>query len=126
MLKKITLTALTAVLLAGAAVATANFVNTPIATAQTSKAKAIVDQAKTAGIIGETATGYLAAVNSAPTNIINAMNEINIGRKSAYTSIARKNNEPVEVAAAVIGEKLIARAPAGQKIMGSNGVWITK
>ena len=96
------------------------------AVAQTSSAKKIVDDAKSKGLIGETAAGYLAVVSgNAPTDVVNAMNEINIGRKSVYTRLARAQNVQVEVVAALTGETQIANAARGEKIMNKNGAWVT-
>ena len=96
------------------------------AVAQAASAKSIVDDAKRKGLIGETAAGYLAAVSAnTPANVINAMNEINIGRKSVYTRLARAQNVQVEVVAALTGEKQIGKAAPGEKIMDKNGAWVT-
>lgn len=98
----------------------------PEAAAQSS-AKATVDSAIDRGLIGETAGGYLALVSgSASQDVVNAMNEINIGRKSLYTRLAREQNVAVEVVAALTGEKQIAKAAPGSKYMNSGGQWVTK
>lgn len=96
----------------------------PAAYAQTSSAKAVVDQAKTDGFIGERIDGYLAVVKAGvPSPVQNAMNEINIRRKSVYTRLARAQNVSVDVVARLSGEKLTAKAKAGEKIMLDNGAW---
>lgn len=96
----------------------------PSAYAQTSTAKAIVDQAKMDGLVGERLDGYLGLVDaSASADVQAAMNEINIRRKSVYTKLARAQNVSVEVVAALSGEKLTAKALPGQKIMLGDGVW---
>jgi len=113
-----------ALLAGGAVILDATGENT--ATAQAQSAKAVVDAAKARGTIGETASGYLAVSGNATAAETNAMNEINIGRKSVYTRLARKNNEQVDIVAAVTGLKQIEKAPAGQKVMGTDGAWKTK
>jgi len=97
----------------------------PTALAQTADAKRIVDEAKTANLIGETISGYLAAVNSAevPRDVLNAMNEINIRRKNLYTKLAREQNVQIEVVAALTGEKVIANANRGEMVMNKDGIW---
>jgi len=112
-------------LLSGTGVAV-TLINPPVAQAQS--AKSIVDQGKAQGVIGETISGYLAPVNGATVSegVRNAMNEVNIGRKSVYTRLARGQNLSVEVVAALTGEKQIAKAPRGQKILDRSGVWRTK
>lgn len=113
-------------LLAGS-VMTASFVMTPSAAAQSASAKAIVDQAVTAGIVGETASGYLELVSgSASSAITNAMNEINIRRKTVYTQLARQQGVSIDVVAALTGEKQIAKARRGTKIKTQAGAWVTK
>ena len=98
----------------------------PEAVAQSS-AKSIVDSAIANGLIGETASGYLALVSgSASQSVVNAMNEINIGRKSLYTRLAREQNVAVEIVADLTGEKQIAKATLGSKYMNSQGQWVTK
>lgn len=98
----------------------------PDAAAQSS-AKSIVDTAIANGIVGETASGYLALVSdSASQSVVNAMNEINIGRKSIYTRLAREQNVAVEIVAALTGEKQIAKASLGTKYMNNQGQWVTK
>lgn len=97
------------------------------AVAQTRSAKVVVDQAITDGIVGETAAGYLALVTgSADPKIVNAMNEINIGRKSLYTSKAREESVPLDQIAALFGEKQLAAAKPGEKVLNKQGRWVTR
>ena len=107
-------------LLGGAAVLTTGSATS--AFAQASSAKAIVEQAKNSGKIGETVSGYLDVVPGASLSSAekNAMNEINIGRKSVYTRLAREQNVSVEVVAALTGEKQIAKQRSG-KVMTETG-----
>jgi uncharacterized protein YdbL (DUF1318 family) len=114
-------------LIAGGTVAFTTLSSTP-AIAQSQNAKSVVDSAKTKGVIGETIAGYLAETGSGSISPSEraAMNEINIGRKSIYTRKARAENLQVEVVAAVFGEKQIAKAKSGEKVMDSSGSWRTK
>jgi len=96
------------------------------AMAQTQSAKTIVDAAKARGTVGETPAGYLAVVGGETAAERNAMNEINIKRKALYTRKARAENLQVEVVAAIFGEKQIAKAASGHKIMSAGGSWQTK
>ncbi len=107
------------------AVGTMSVVSTA-AQAQSTNAKQIVDQAKNSGLIGETVAGYLAVVdNTADASVIDAMNEINIRRKSLYTRLAREQNVQIEVVAKLTGEKVLRNAKPGQKILGEDGRWKT-
>ena len=99
---------------------------TPMTASAQSSAKAVIDQAKSTGTVGETASGYLALINrSADSAVVNAMNEINIGRKTVYTKIARAQGVSVEVVAALTGEKQLAKAKPGSKVMTAEGRWVT-
>lgn len=107
-------------ILGGAAILTTG--SAAPAFAQASSAKAVVEQAKNSGKIGETISGYLDVVPGASLSSAeqNAMNEINIGRKSVYTRLAREQNVSVEVVAALTGEKQIAKQRSG-KVMTETG-----
>jgi len=127
-LKKTIFTAISAVaLLAGGSMAIATLNGTDAA-AQAQSAKSIITAAKSKGVIGETATGYLAETGSGSTSAAEraAMNEVNIGRKSVYTRLARDQNVQIEVVAAITGEKQIAKAKRGEKVMTKSGKWTTK
>jgi len=127
-LKKTVFTAISAVaLLAGGTMAIATLGGSE-ATAQAQSAKSIIGNAKAKGTIGETIAGYLAETGSGSVTAAEraAMNEINIGRKSIYTKKARAENLQVEVVAAVFGEKQLAKAKPGEKVMDSSGSWRSK
>jgi len=127
-LKKTIFTAISAVaLIAGGTMAVASLGGSD-ATAQAQSAKSIVDSAKAKGVIGETVAGYLAETGSGAVSAAEkaAMNEINIGRKSIYTRKARAENLQVEVVATVFGEKQVAKANRGEKVMDASGSWRTK
>lgn len=96
-----------------------------VAAAQSS-AKAVVDAAKSRGEIGERIDGYLGVVGSPSAAVRAAMDEINIGRKSVYTELAREQNVKTEVVARLTGEKQIAKAARGEFVMGETGQWAKK
>ncbi len=125
MSKNAIFTALFSVFALTGAVTTVSMFNAVPAAAQASDAKAIVDAAKSEGLIGETAGGYLAVIASAPRDVVNAMNEINIRRKSLYTKLARKQNVQIDVVAAVTAEKIKGKASSGDKFLDKDGNWIT-
>lgn len=123
-MKKIIFTILSAGFISGG-LALSPAISMP-AHAQLSGAKQIIDKAKSKGVVGETIAGYLALTgSSASSEVINAMNEINIRRKSVYTEAARAQNVQIDVIATITGEKLIAKAKAGEKILDNTGNWIT-
>ena len=125
MSKKAIFTALMTAFALTGAVSAVSVMSPAPAVAQASDAKAIVDEAKAKGIVGETAGGYLAVVSSASRDVVNAMNEINIRRKSLYTKLARKQNVQIDQVAVVTAEKVRAKAKPGEKFLDNNGEWIT-
>jgi len=95
--KKTIFTAISAVaILAGGTLAVATLGGTH-ATAQAQSSKSVIKAAKARGVIGETAAGYLAETGSGSVSAAEraAMNEVNIGRKSVYTRLARDQNQPL-------------------------------
>ena len=127
-LKKTVFTAISSfALLAGGTMAIVTLGGTDAA-AQAQSAKSIINAAKAKGSIGETAAGYLAETGSGSVSAAEraAMNEVNIGRKSVYTRLARDQNVQIEVVAAITGEKQIAKAKPGEKVMNAAGSWTTK
>lgn len=81
-------------------------------------------EAKSAGLVGETSSGYLAAVK--PSNDVNALVEsINSKRKAHYQKIATKNGISLEAVEVRAGQKAIEKTPAGQYI-NSGGGWQKK
>jgi uncharacterized protein len=71
--------------------------------------------AKAKGLVGETATGYLAAVK--PSAEVNALvQDINSKRKAQYQKIAGKNKISLEAVEVRAGQKAIGKTPAGQYV----------
>jgi len=101
---------------------------TPSVFAQTSNAKAIVDQAKTDKLVGEKLNGYLDFVSidasvDISSEVRAAVNEINIKRKSIYTRLAREQKVSISDVAGLTGEKLIAKAKPGEMVQLGDGQW---
>lgn len=88
----------------------------------------IVERAKDNCVIGEQADGYLGFVpgKDTSTELQRQVRSINQQRKSAYASLARKNNVSVEVTAALTAEKLIRSARPGECVRGTDGKWVKK
>lgn len=84
-----------------------------------------LDQARSQGRVGETLGGYLAAVaNDAETQALVA--RINDGRQREYARLAEQNNLTTREVASIAGQKLVARAKAGEYVRGINGQWLQK
>ena len=80
--------------------------------------------AKAQGLVGETTTGYLAAVKNTP-EVQKLVNDINAKRKHHYQQIAKRNNTPLNAVEQLAGKKAIEKTPPGQFI-NINGSWRKK
>jgi uncharacterized protein YdbL (DUF1318 family) len=110
------------VLLGAAAIAAA-----PVAgLAQSSADKAAVDAAKSQGLVGEQADGYLGVVKGSDPALAAAVAAINKGRAGLYASIAAKTGVSVQDAASATGAQLIAKLPPGQYYKTAAGGWAEK
>lgn len=91
-------------------------------------AKSVVDAAKTAGIVGEQADGFLGFVK--PTSdpaLKGAVDEINEGRAALYRQAAAKNGVSVEVAGASAYTTVVqARIKPGEHYKPNGGGWMVK
>jgi uncharacterized protein YdbL (DUF1318 family) len=80
-------------------------------------------EAKSRGLIGEQANGYLAAVGVATPEIAALVNDINTKRKAAYEAIAQKNGTALDTVEQLAGQKAIEKTAPGQYVRGSDGKW---
>ncbi len=85
-----------------------------------------LEDAKAQGWIGERRDGYLGVVQGAPAGAQALVDRVNTDRRAAYDSVAQSNNVPRNQVEALAGQKLIARAKAGEFIMDAAGRWIRK
>ncbi|NKB62365.1 MAG: DUF1318 domain-containing protein [Gammaproteobacteria bacterium] len=81
--------------------------------------------AKTQGLVGETPTGYLAAVTTPSAEIKSLIADINSKRKSHYQKIANENGTSLEAIEKVAGETATKKTLAGNFIQ-VNGQWKKK
>lgn len=85
-----------------------------------------LDSARSQGLVGEMTDGYIGAVKGqGDEEVRRLVAEVNAKRRAAYEAIARENGTAVEAVAALAGQKLIGRAPAGSWI-GDDGRWYQK
>ena len=91
-------------------------------------AKSAVDAAKTAGVVGEQADGFLGFVKpSADTALKAAVQEINEGRAALYRQAAAKNGVTVEAAGASAYTSVVQlRLKPGEFYKPANGAWVRK
>jgi uncharacterized protein len=86
-----------------------------------------LDQAKAAGQVGERIDGYVGVVDASTPGDVRAMvDQVNAERRQKYTEIAAERGTSVEAVAQIAGQKLIARAPGGQYVLGADGEWRQK
>jgi hypothetical protein len=86
-----------------------------------------LDEAKTQGLVGETPTGYLGAVQPGATAEVQALvNEINQKRRQAYADIAQRNGTRLEAVEMLAGEKAIGNTKPGNFVQLPSGQWIKK
>lgn len=87
---------------------------------------ATLDEAKSEGLIGERADGYLGIVDTAGGAEIAALvTDINNKRKAQYQRIAKKNGIGVEQVQALAGKKALEKTRAGGWVL-VNGEWRQK
>jgi len=85
-----------------------------------------LDQAKSAGLIGERADGYLGLVEkNAPADVVDLVKAVNDKRRAEYQRIAGSNDLTLEQVQALAGKKAIERTAAGGWIL-TNGGWRQK
>ena len=72
-------------------------------------------KAKSDGLVGETNTGYLAAVKASK-EVDALVADINSKRKTHYQGIAKKNNISLQAVEARAGLKAIEKTPDGEYI----------
>ena len=81
-------------------------------------------EAKSAGLVGETSSGYLAAVK--PSGDVDALvADINSKRKAHYQQIAKKNGISLQAVEVRAGQKAMDKTPAGEYV-NSGGGWKKK
>ena len=81
--------------------------------------------AKAEGLVGETPTGYIAAVTPASGEIQALIEQINAKRKAHYQKIATKNGTSLTAIEQVAGETAIKKTASGHFI-NINGQWQKK
>lgn len=76
--------------------------------------------AKTSGLVGETSSGYIAAIQ--PSAQVNELvTHINSQRRAQYQQIASNNGISLEAVEARAGQKAIAKTPPGQYVNTGSG-----
>jgi len=84
-----------------------------------------VEEAKTKGLVGEKANGYLGVVNPSSQEVQSLTNEVNKKRRQAYEDIAARNRTQLDAVEALAGEKAIQNTKPGHFVEGPGG-WTRK
>ena len=89
---------------------------------------ASLDEAKTAGYLGERPDGYVGLVRQdVPDWARQLVNDINAQRRNTYAEVAERTpGASVREVGIIAGRKLIERAPAGHHVMNEQGQWMVK
>jgi uncharacterized protein YdbL (DUF1318 family) len=82
-------------------------------------------QAKSQGLVGETASGYLGVVSGGG-DVQQLVNSVNAQRRAEYQSIAQRNGTSLQAVEALAGKKAIERTPPGQYVQLPSGQWVRK
>ena len=86
-----------------------------------------VQEAKSAGWVGEQRDGYLGLVApSAPPEAKQLLTEINQARRASYQEIAAKNGIELRAVELLAAEKALQRTQSGQFIQAEDGSWVKK
>ena len=81
--------------------------------------------AKDQGLVGETPSGYLAAVKSPSAEVTALIESINAQRKIKYTEIAARNNTSLQAVEQLAGKKAIEKSTPGSFVK-MGGSWQQK
>jgi|KBSSwiStaDraftv2_1062776.scaffolds.fasta_scaffold208134_2 uncharacterized protein YdbL (DUF1318 family) len=97
------------------------------AVAQSAGAKATVDAAKAAGVVGEQADGFLGIVSGGDASVRAAVAEINAGRAEVYREAAAKTGAtPAAAGASAFVTTILPRLAPGTYYKPNGGGWAKK
>jgi uncharacterized protein YdbL (DUF1318 family) len=86
-----------------------------------------LDEAKENGLVGEDASGYIAAVSANPNKEVKALvDDINARRRAEYEKIAAANGISVADVEKLAGKKAIEKSPAGDYVRLPGEPWRKK
>lgn len=86
-----------------------------------------LEEAKSAGIIGEKRDGYIGFVqNNPPAAIVSLVNDVNNQRRSRYEQIARENNITVNEVAQLAYARAVEATRPGHFVEDASGRWVRK
>lgn len=95
----------------------------------TSKANAqrsVIESAKTEGVVGEQADGYLGIRGAVDASLRRKVGEINAKRRAVYEELAMDSSTTAAQVARVTGEMQIKSASQGEFYADEDGNWVQK
>ena len=88
---------------------------------------ATLEEAKTAGQIGEKQDGYIGLVQSnVPADVVALVNDVNSQRRARYEQIARENGIAVQDVAKLAFTRAFESTRSGHFVEASPGQWVRK
>ena len=84
-----------------------------------------LEEAKSKGLVGEKANGYLGLVTPDSGEAQDLTSEVNQKRRQAYEEIARRNGTSVTAVETLAGEKAVQNTKPGNFVEGPGG-WMKK
>ncbi len=88
---------------------------------------ATLEEAKTAGQIGEKQDGYIGFVQSnVPADVVALVDDVNAQRRARYEQIARENGIAVQDVAKLAFSRAVESTRSGNFVEGSPGQWVRK
>lgn len=92
---------------------------------QFAQRKPVINEWKAEGVIGETASGYIAfIVENSDEAIRELVEEENTDRERVYTAIAKKESTTPELVGKLRAERIAHHAQTGDFLMNADGEWI--
>lgn len=81
--------------------------------------------ARTQGLVGETLTGYVTALQNSP-EVQALADSVNARRKEEYARISKENGQPVDTVARLAFSQIVSGLPAGASYQNADGSWAKK
>jgi len=86
-----------------------------------------LEEAKSAGLIGEKSDGYIGLVQSnAPAAVVALINDVNRQRRARYEQIARENGITVQDVAQLAYLRAVEATRSGHFVEDASGRWVRK
>lgn len=85
-----------------------------------------LEQARSSGLVGETARGYIAPVKAGTPEITQLVNSVNAGRRAEYQRVAQRTGSSLEQVEILAAQKIFNQVPSGTYVQGAGGRWTRK